>query len=81
MVQHNLKVGMESGGLPVRSTHCDGIGQGRWSDMVRHSSRMRRKLGELPIEKKLACALAGVMSPGTWSCADDKGPPRKEVGG
>jgi hypothetical protein len=52
-----------------------------WPDTVRCSSRMRRKLGELPIKKKLACALAGAVSPGTWSCADDKGPPRKEVGG
>jgi hypothetical protein len=60
---------------------CDGIGQGQWSDMVQRGLRMRRKLGELLIEKKLACMPAGVVSPGTQSCANDKGPPRKEVGG
>jgi hypothetical protein len=32
-------------------------------------------------QKKLACMPAGVVSPGTRSCADDKGPLRKEVGG
>jgi hypothetical protein len=52
----------------------------RWSNIVRRNSRVRRKLRELPVEKELACALAGIVSLGTWSCADNKGPPKKEVG-
>jgi hypothetical protein len=41
---------------------------------------VRRKFRELPIEKKLTCMLAGVVSPGTQLCTDNKGSLRKEVG-
>jgi hypothetical protein len=50
------------------------------SDVVRHDSRVRRRLREFPVERELACMLAGIISPGTWSCTDDKGSLKKEVG-
>jgi hypothetical protein len=31
-------------------------------------------------EKKLACTPAGVVSPGTQLCANNKGSPREEMG-
>jgi hypothetical protein len=52
-----------------------------WSEVVQHSLRVRRELRELPVNKELASMLAGVVSLGTQSCANDKGPLRKEVGG
>jgi hypothetical protein len=51
-----------------------------WSDVVRHGSRVRRKLREFPVERELTCAPAGIISLGTQSCADNKGSPKEEVG-
>jgi hypothetical protein len=50
------------------------------SDIIQHDSRVRRKLREFPVERELTCAPAGIVSPGTQSCADDKGSLKKEVG-
>jgi hypothetical protein len=51
-----------------------------WSEVVRCNSRVRRKLRELPVKKKLTSTPAGVVSLGTQSCANDKGSLRKEMG-
>jgi hypothetical protein len=50
------------------------------SDVIQCNSRVRRKLREFPVERELTCMLAGIVSPGTWLCTDDKGSPKKEVG-
>jgi hypothetical protein len=44
-----------------------------WSNVVQCGSRVRRKLGELLVEKELTCMPAGVVSLGTQLCADNKG--------
>jgi hypothetical protein len=51
-----------------------------WSNTVQHGSRVRRKLREFPVERELACTPAGIISPGTQLCANDKGSPKEEVG-
>jgi hypothetical protein len=51
------------------------------SDGVQCDLKVRRRLRELLIKKKkLACVLAGVVSPGTQSCANNKGSLRAEMG-
>jgi hypothetical protein len=55
-----------------------------WSNMVQHGPT--RSKGEekaqraSDTEKKLACMPAGVVSPGTQLCANNKGSPREEMG-
>jgi hypothetical protein len=51
-----------------------------WSEVAQHGLRVRRKLREFPVERELTCALAGIVSPGTQSYANDKGSPKEEVG-
>jgi hypothetical protein len=51
-----------------------------WSEVARRDLRVRRKLREFPVERELTCMPAGITSPGTWSCTDNKGSPKKEVG-
>jgi hypothetical protein len=63
---------------------CDGIGQRQRSDVVRRGP-MRSEGGEKAwrassTERKLTCMPAGVVSPGTRLCADNKGSPREGMG-
>jgi hypothetical protein len=50
------------------------------SNIIRCNSRVRRKLREFPVKRELACMLAGIVSLGTRSCANNKGSLKKEVG-
>jgi hypothetical protein len=51
-----------------------------WSEVARCGSRVRRKLREFLVERELTCALAGIISLGTRSYANNKGSPKEEVG-
>jgi hypothetical protein len=50
------------------------------SYIVRRDLRVRRKLREFLVKRELACMPAGIVSPGTRSCTNDKGSLKKEVG-